>query len=263
MTMSEGSSIPVRCLLLGASNVTLGFPLIAQALVRSLPPGSEVFAAHGHGRSYLRWSSVFHRGLPGIVQSGLWSELATRPPAQRTFALITDIGNDLIYGEPLAELTDAVAWCLEQFRGLNAEVVFVRPPVERLLRLSPRTYHVFKRAFFPGPVRPWAEMKELALRLDDELCLLSQESSVRVVTPPSSWYGTDPIHIRRVQRPAAWRQILGQWSWERTIEVGAVSPARACRWWTLKPAERRVFGSHQVRNQPVTSSAQGVSFWLY
>ena len=87
-----------RVILLGASNVTLAFPLIVEGLRRSLPEPIELFAAHGHGRSYGLWSRVLMRRLPGIRECGLWESLATRSGEGRPLALVTDVGNDLLFG---------------------------------------------------------------------------------------------------------------------------------------------------------------------
>lgn len=263
MSRVENAAVPVRCILLGASNVTLAFPLIAAALTESLPAGSEIFAAHGHGRSYLRWSSVFHRSLPGITGSRLWDDLAERPPAEKTLALITDVGNDLIYGEPHDVLADGVSWCLARLQERNAEIVCVRPPLDRLRRLSPFAYHAFKRLFFPGPTRPWEEMKALAIQLDASLQSLACKSSARLITPDESWYGADPIHIRRSRRREAWQRILSEWPWDHDFRVSPVSATATYRWWTLRPAERRAFRRTQTEVQPVLSDPQGVSVWLY
>lgn len=259
----DGGEVPVRCILLGASNVTLGFPLIAEALVRTLPAGSEVFAAHGHGRSYLRWSSVFHRSLPGIVRCRLWEDLAERPPATKTLALVTDVGNDLIYGESHDALAEGVAWCLDRFRERNAVTVCVRPPLERLGRLSPTAYRLFKNVFFPGPTRPWEEMRELAIRLDGTLQELSATRGATVVVPSPEWYGIDPIHIRRSRRPEAWGRILSHWTLDGGIPVRAVSPWTAYAWWRLRPAERQSFRTTRTHPQPVREDPASVRLWLY
>ncbi len=192
-----------------------------------------------------------------------WDDLAERPPAGKTLALITDVGNDLIYGEPHDILVDGVAWCLARLQERNAEIVCVRPPLDRLERLSPYAYHAFKRLFFPGPTRPWEEMKALAIQLDASLQSLAGESSARLITPDESWYGADPIHIRRNRRREAWQRILSEWSWETEFRVSAVSSTDAYRWWTLRPAERRAFRRTQTEVQPVLSDPQGVSVWLY
>ena len=54
------------------------------------------------------------RELPGIVECGLWDALAQRPPAP-TVALLTDIGNDLLYDVPVPQIVSWVETCLDRF----------------------------------------------------------------------------------------------------------------------------------------------------
>ena len=93
-----GSRIPERrVVLLGASNLVAGLPRVVEA-ARSVWGGPlDILAAAGHGRSYGRSSRVLWRTLPGILSCGLWEDLARRPPAS-TAALLTDVGNDILYG---------------------------------------------------------------------------------------------------------------------------------------------------------------------
>ena len=65
--------------------------------VERVGPGVEVLAALGHGRSYGAHSRFVFRTLPGILESGLWQELESRPQLP-TRGLVTDIGNDIFYG---------------------------------------------------------------------------------------------------------------------------------------------------------------------
>ncbi|MCZ6542107.1 MAG: hypothetical protein O6768_00410, partial [Planctomycetota bacterium] len=86
-----------RVVLLGASNLTRGISRavgIAQAI---LGTPLEVLIAMGHGRSYGQRSRVLGRSLPGIVDCGLWDALL-HGSGRPTYALLTDIGNDVMYG---------------------------------------------------------------------------------------------------------------------------------------------------------------------
>ena len=70
---------PHRVVALGASNLTRGFRTVVAAAREAWGPDVEVLAALGHGRSYGGESRFLGRVRPGILQSGLWSELARRP----------------------------------------------------------------------------------------------------------------------------------------------------------------------------------------
>jgi hypothetical protein len=110
-----------RIVFLGASNLTVGLgTVLATARARLGPEPVEVFVAAGHGRAYGRWSRVAIRGLPAIVDCGLWRAL-DRGTAPATYALVTDIGNDLAYGATAAELAGWVGTCVERLAALGAD----------------------------------------------------------------------------------------------------------------------------------------------
>ncbi len=73
-----------RLIVLGASNVTRAFHVIAAGAARTWGPGVEIFAAHGLGRSFGAASSVHWRRLPAILECGLWRGLEQMPPRQNT-----------------------------------------------------------------------------------------------------------------------------------------------------------------------------------
>jgi hypothetical protein len=251
-----------RAVLLGASNLTLGFPLVVNEL-RSKGEPLEILAAHGHGRSYGRWSRVLFRGLPGITESGLWRELESGcSPATRTWALVTDVGNDLLYHSPVDEITSWVETCLQRLAAHNADIILTLPPLAALEQLSPWRFQLLRSLIFPASRLQWAELQTQARELDRQLRILGDRFAARVVEPVGAWYGFDPIHIRWTQRAHVWREIFAAWS----EGEGAVPPpagqARLPAVWKLRPQERRLFRSLQTAPQP-TWQRDGVKISLF
>src|SRR4051794_31255557 len=67
-----GSGAVTRVVLLGASNVTIGFGVLTRLVRAGFRGPIDLRAALGHGRSYGAWSSLLVRSLPAITQCGLW-----------------------------------------------------------------------------------------------------------------------------------------------------------------------------------------------
>ena len=88
-----------RVVAIGASNLTRGFQTVVATARTAWGPDVQVVAALGHGRSYGADSAFLFRRLPGILQSGIWQQLESTP-AVPTKALVTDVGNDIVYGFP-------------------------------------------------------------------------------------------------------------------------------------------------------------------
>jgi hypothetical protein len=255
---------------LGASNVTLGFPRIVAEVRRLFPGRVQIFAAHGHGRSYGRASWAPFRTLPGLRESGLWNAFrSVRDQARATgqqvpvYALVTDIGNDLLFGSSPEQIDEWIAECGSWLRAENARITIGRPPVFALERLGRMRFSATRTFFFPQSPLTYERMLEDVPRLDSMIAARAIELGADSFIPRPEWYGFDPIHIRRRSRPAAWNEILGRWLGEGLL--AGEEPARDIRrrHWLLAPAERTIWGAKRTRTQPAFRWEDGSGIWLY
>ncbi len=253
-----------RIILLGASNLTLAFPLLVETLRATYGP-IELYAAHGHGRSYGMTSRVLCRALPGIRGCGLWDDLRSRPPASRPpVAVITDVGNDLLYGATVPQIVGWVETCLDRLIEYGAAVVVTGLPLVSVMRLGPMRYNLTKAIFFPGKGPAWGAMREVAPELDQRLADLVAGRGVPCVNPRAEWYGFDPIHIRRSRRPTAWREILSRLDGNAdSIQVAKPGLVASARCWRAAPAFRSICGCERKATQPALSFPDGSSISLY
>ena len=254
-----------RVVLLGASNLSLGFPLVVQQLCSGLPRPLEIFGAFGHGRSFCTWSRVLFRGLPGIDRCGLWSDLdrAADASESRTLALVTDVGNDLIYGSSPDVIARRIEGCLAALRNHRAEIAVTRMPLASVERLSAVRYHATKAVFFPRSGGRWSEMQRKSRELDQALVEMGIRSSARMVEQPLDWYGFDPIHIRRSRRSHAWQTIFSAWpSFRPAAKHERLALSDIARIRLAAPAERSLFGQPQRRAQPALKLSE-VDIRLY
>jgi len=255
---------------LGASNVTLGFPRIVAQIRRLFPGRVQIFAAHGHGRSYGRPSWAPFRTLPGLRECGLWDAFrSVREQVQSAetpvpaYALVTDIGNDLLFGATPERIDAWVAECLARLQAENANIIMGRPPVFALQRLGLARYRATRTFFFPKSPLTYERMLQDVPRLDALIAARGDAAGASVFVPKPEWYGFDPIHIRRTSRPSAWSEILRLWLGDH--QSGDVRPANHVqrRHWLLAPAERTVRGSRRTRLQPAFRWDDGGGIWLY
>jgi hypothetical protein len=200
-----------RVVLLGASNVTRLLSVLVETACRFWGRPLDLLGAFGHGRSYGLRVPVLGRELPGIVECGLWRALERRPPAP-TAALVTDVGNDILYDVPVPEIAGWVEVCLDRLLSSGARIVLTSLPLRSITRLSPARYLLARRILFPGCQLPYGEALARALDLDQRLRTLAAKRGIRVAEQRPEWYGFDPIHIRRWWGPRAWREILSGWS---------------------------------------------------
>ena len=261
-TVCEHDFPPRRVVLLGASNLTRGFST-AMELSRQIWGGPiEILAALGHGRSYGIASSVLGRRLPGIIQCGLWEALNQRPVAP-TAAVVTDIGNDLLYDIPVDQIAVWVEFCLDRFAAAEARTVVTALPVENLNRVSPSRFVLFRTLFVPTCRLELPVVAARACELNQRVVHLADHFGAELVRPSASWYGLDPIHIKIRRWRPAWKKIFSPFS-DGPPPAGI--RGSFFRWVYLRslcPFERRVFGFEQRQTQPAGRLKDGSTISLY
>jgi hypothetical protein len=249
----------LRVVLLGASNLRTSLPALLAAVRQRAGGPVEALAACGHGRSYGAWSRfLFVRQLPGIAGCGLWRALEGLPP-RRTLALVTDIGNDLVYGTSPEEIAVWIGICLDRLTRQRAEVVLNLLPLPRLEKLTPRQVRIAAAILFPGHPAPWPGLLDSARDLDERLRRLGREHGARIVEPEAAWYGLDPIHPRRSLRWQVWDRVLSLWFPERA--AGPPPPRIRTPW--LGAEELHLGGLTLHRPQPAVRLEDGTSVGLY
>jgi hypothetical protein len=200
-----------RAVVLGASNVTRGMASLAANASALLGEPLELLVAAGRGRSYGTWSRVLARSLPSILDSGVWA--AARSGAAPTHALITDIGNDLMYGRTPETLLAWVEEALTRLDQLGARTALARLPMARLERLSPVGYSILRRTLFAQhQPPPFQEALARARAVHAGIAELAARHGATIVDPSLTWYGADPIHLCVSRHAVAWRGLLAPWA---------------------------------------------------
>ena len=253
-------------ILLGASNLTRDFPLILRLLQTSNETPADIYAAMGHGRSYGNWSKLLNRALPGITRCELWDALPTRKhDSLSPRALLTDIGNDLIYGQSPETILGWVKQATQRLQQLDAKIVLTLLPETSLARLSNLRFELTRRLFFPKNPASLADLIQKVKFLNQQLKEYAQSAELKIVEADPQWYGFDPIHYRYSQRALLWKTILSHWELTHLES----SPARQ-RWFDafyaaqhLQPATRKKWGQIHRCPQPVKNLTDGTRIFVY
>jgi hypothetical protein len=163
-----------RVVLLGASNLTRGISTVVETARLQAGGPIEVLAALGHGRSYGLESSVLGRALPGICGCGLWEALK-KESAAPTVALVTDIGNDLLYGAAVSQIVDWVRRCLDRLQQADAQVVITLLPVANLDALTPVAFRLMRTMLFPASRLAPEDARRQAAQLNKRLIRMARQ----------------------------------------------------------------------------------------
>lgn len=252
-----------RVVLLGASNLTRGISTVVETAQIIWNEPLSVLIAAGHGRSYGMTTSVMGRRLPGILECGLWRDLAAAPLGP-TAVLLTDIGNDLIYGSSVETIFRWVETCLDRLSGPESTIVMTGLPLEGLKSRPRWQFDLLKQIFFPSRELSYETVIERAFELDERLEQLAKERIISRIVPQRDWYGWDPIHIKMRSWGVAWQKILCPWSNSQKFFPLAQGSLR--RWIflrRLRPAERIFWGRMQLQMQPAGRLSDGTTIAWY
>ena len=250
-----------RFVVLGASNVSRGLSRLT-AVVRARAPGPvELFVAAGHGRGYGVNTRVAWRRLPAILSSGLWRAL-DRERVARPAALVTDVGNELLYGLGVTAVATAVRDAVQRLCDRGGRVAITGLPLASIAGVGPVRYRLMRTVYVPGCRLPLAAIKDAALWLDDELRTIAAATGSVILDQPAAWYGFDAIHVRRSRLSELWQRVGDAWG----LPPARHRPrAELVDWAALaaQPAEvRSLAGRMLLTRQPGLVRA-GLRVWMY
>ena len=264
-TFAWGENCVVKTVVvIGASNVTLSLPLIWSSVRQSVAGPCRVLVAAAHGRSFGTPSTVFGRTLPGIQECGLWQALEDAIHSEdsdaEVLALVTDVGNDILYGAHPAQISDWVTDAVENLIGVRATIALSELPLQSLRRLSRHRFLFFRRMLFPRSQLTYEDAQEYAEILNGRLLDLIRHHELIRLRPETRWYGLDPIHVRRKFRREAWPMFLSPLI--SGLEANPAGIGESLRVWRRKPATSWRGKKRRTTEQPVLKDKES-ELWLF
>lgn len=244
---------------LGASNLTRGFQTVVSSVRSAWGPDVEVLAALGHGRSYGAPSRFLFRTLPGIIKSDLWAELERRPPTAIR-GLVTDVGNDILYGFSVERTLGWVEEVLVRLSRVTNDIVLTDLPLASIHRLSNLKFLAFRSALVPSCRLSLSQVIDRSELVCQGIEKLSATYGTKLVRLDPAWYGFDPIHVRPSLWRPAWRQILGVHDQTKSTQGSMVESVKL---YCLRPERRWMLGIEQCAPQSGVALRAGGQVWLY
>lgn len=264
-----GTATPRRVVVLGASNVCRGLARFTAVLESREPEPLDLFLAVGHGRSYGATSRVWLRRLPSIIRCGLWRALDREPSSDpRPVALVTDIGNDLLYGFAPAQVAEWVEACLAGLRERGLRIAITGLPLASVARVGAIRYRALCTLYVPGCPLTLPGLRAAAEELDARVAALAARHGAAHIAQPAEWYGLDAIHVRRRRLDDLWQRVADAWGLPATASATPSSPRRSgsfARWAAVgsRAAEvRSLAGRPRFTPQPVLVRDR-LRLWMY
>jgi len=204
----ENADSPVYFVLLGASNLARGYYALARHLKNQLSPRRVRFwNALGPGRGYCARGGFLHVSYSSIETCNLWSALpAPLPENTRILALLTDVGNDIMYGVHPDQITEALKDIIRRLQHLNAEIFFTKIPAYFEKPIPTWIFYSLRLLFFP---RSRVTMMEAvyATRKINHFLENAVGDSLHLITGLDSCYGWDRIHYSVFKAEDVWSRV--------------------------------------------------------
>ena len=255
---SQLHKIENRIILLGASNMTMSQRLIIQLIQQRCGSPSEVLVAAGHGRSYGKSSQVLMRGLPGILECGLWKQFDSLGEMP-TYAFLTDVGNDIPYEYTPEQILAWVSECVERLQRQSAYIVMTNIPIASIQTLSERRYNFFRHLLYPFCRLSRDEVVERAKTVHRGLIALASRQNFELCELEPGWFGFDGIHVRYWQRRRFYQQHFKRFPLTNNGQEPVASA------WQQRPqfAFKTMWGRRRYCQQPSGRLADGTTVAMY
>jgi len=177
-----------------------------------------------------------------------------------TRALVTDVGNDILYGFSACQTLAWVAEAVERLQRFTKDIVLTDLPLAGIRRLSKRKFLLSRSILFPSCRLSLGEVVLAAEQVNDGLAALAASRSLQFFRLKPEWYGFDPIHIRPSKWRPAWQEILGVSSEARRKSHGR---AEGLKLYFTLPEREWLLGREQHTPQVGIKLRRGARVWLY
>jgi hypothetical protein len=205
---ADDSNPPVLLILLGASNLSRGCFALARYMKTCLHPRPvEVLIASGPGRGYCVPGGLLTVKYSPIYSSDIF-EVAQRKSKSgyKVVALVTDIGNDIMYDVSPEKLIDVIQWIFDRLQSMNAEIFYTTLPVAFEKKVHPVWFYILRSLLLPFSRVSYDKATSGIITVNQFLGKSASEHC-HLISDMDRYLGFDEIHYGWVQAHDAWTYV--------------------------------------------------------
>ena len=208
MQEETSSDSPVLFLLLGASNLARGYSMLTRHLSQC-PGKTEFLNALGPGRGFCARGGMFNFTYSPILDSRVLESAEKKSKnAFHTAVLVTDIGNDLMYGISAETLIESLDAMIDRMLGWEANIFLTSIHVNLKKDVSPTTFLLLRFVFYPGSKVTFEEADMFVTKVNRYLEEKSRTNEkVHLITGMETFAGSDKIHFSLLKTHSAWSKV--------------------------------------------------------
>jgi len=210
----------VLFVLLGASNLARSFYGLKRCIKRCiLPRPADFVHAMGPGRGYVIRGGIFNVTYPPILNCGILETARNkRKKNQPVVALITDIGNDIMYGASPEEIIAGLQYLLNTFDEFATNIFITSIPIDLKNDIGEFYFRILRQIFFPKSPAEYSQTSK-TIEIVNQFILQSSNAKISVIDDMQQFCGIDKIHYSLLKSHLAWSHIAGDLT--GTLDVNA------------------------------------------
>jgi hypothetical protein len=215
---------PVLLILLGASNLSRGsFAFVKHMKACLYPRGLEVLIASGPGRGYCVSGGLLNVNYPPIYSSDIFEVAQNKSESGcKVVALVTDIGNDIMYEVPPEKLIETINQIFARLESMNADIFYTTLTVAFEKRVHPAWFYILRSILLPFSRVSYDEATAGIIEVNQ---FIGKHGSKRshLIPDMDRYLGFDEIHYGWLRAHQAWshvaRKILETLACNMTREI--------------------------------------------
>jgi hypothetical protein len=208
----------IHFILLGASNLARARFGLNQYLENSFSNSISTSIASGPGRAYCVSGGIFGLNYPPLKTSKIIN--AGREESSnysQTIALISDIGNDIMYGVPIQKLIQDLEKSIRDLSDFCSHVFTVPIPCKKIENLSHWQINALKRFLFPTCQLSPGQIIS-SIQTVNQLLSEINTPKFTLLKTMDDCIGWDRAHYDLSKMHIAWNKIIDQIAQELSIK---------------------------------------------
>ena len=202
---------PVLFIFLGASNLARAFYGLKRCIERCIFPRSASFVhAMGPGRGYVSQGGILNAVYSPILNCGILEAVRNkRIKNQQVVALITDIGNDIMYGVSSEKIINGLQSLLNALGEFKTNIFITSIPVDFENDISELHFHIIRQIYFPKSPVKYSQASN-NIKAINKFILQSSNKKITVIDDMKQFCGIDKIHYSIFKSQSAWSHVVGK-----------------------------------------------------
>tara|TARA_B100000686_G_scaffold330017_1_gene391782 strand:- start:387 stop:1151 length:765 start_codon:yes stop_codon:yes gene_type:complete len=194
--------------LLGASNLARGYCALTQHISKNIS-GAEFVSALGPGRGYCTQGGFLNFSYSPIGECQIMEQAKVyNKRGFRMTVLLTDIGNDIMYGVPEQFLIECIDTLIEKSLQLDAEVFVTSIHVNVYKDMGEISFKLLKAVFYPNSLVTINQADSVVKKVNHYLKeKSSQNERIHLISGLGKFCGMDKIHYSLFKSHIVWSRI--------------------------------------------------------